>query len=655
MSEEKRIPDEIFEELCGFVDNSGNPKTNITPEEFEIEYPYNSINRQRVQLAGEALLSKVFKKFSKALSKNIIQPFSKESLLTLDLEKNKEELKKEEKENKEKTNFFKKIINAFLKAYNAINSAKKFIRRLNKIFKWLSKKVFKKWLRRLGKIMRKAGRAVKKLKKGINKLINFLKKQIGRTAKVLRGLIRKVIRAIGNAAKAIAKNITKAIKKLRRAIKPIVKRIRFLIKKLTSFLKRFFKPIVRAIRKGLISAGKGLGKAIRKQLLKMGAKSLAKMAAKRAAAAGVSIAAGAATSAGIITAPVGVVIAVGGTIINAALFAWDVYEYYKVGKAVVNILGTLSNMDSEIANIENLIAAEKAAIAAEESQINAISQPEQFLPQEPLPGLTFEEILSKYEYLYSRGGIRDDIVDYDVRMQNLEKSIVNEFERIAINSAKMRELMETYNNRPLHDLINAFKFHQNEISFEIISATNPIQVSPNASEESTSNKMRNTFNNLNEIDTDEEPEGSLIVIWKKIITYIEDNFWSSKKGFWKDFENFIPSEEVETKLIEFIRSPKHSSNIEYINVPNDYPLEISQFNFEKWLENENSETNLEWKIGFKSSYYIKTKTVFSIAKQMMGNVYDEFKSYIFSKENEHSANRNKLRLLKDIKFALLEV
>jgi predicted nucleic acid-binding Zn-ribbon protein len=655
MSEEKRIPDEIFEELCGFVDNSGNPITNITPEEFEIEYPYNSVNRQRVQLAGEALLSKVFKKFSKALSKNIIQPFLKESLLTLDIEKNKEKLEKEEKENKEKTNFFKKIINAFKKAYDAINSAKKFIQRLNKIFKWLSKKVFKKWLRRLSKIMRKAGRAVEKLKKRINKLISFLKKRIGRAAKTLRGLIRKAIRAIGNAARAIAKNITKAIKALRRFITPIIKRIRFLIKKLKRFLKRFFKPIVKAIRKGLISAGKGLGKAIRKQLLKIGVKSLGKMAAKRAAAAGASIAAGAATSAGIITAPVGAVIAVGGTIINVALFAWDAYGYYTMGKTVVNVLSTLSNMDNEIGDLENLIAAEKAAMAAEEAQINAVSQPEQSLSQPPPPVMNFEETLSNYEYLHSKMNIRDDIAGYDTQMQNLEKSIVNEFERMSVNSAKMRELMETYNNRPLHDLINAFKTHQNEIASEIMSTTNSIQVSSNASEESTSNKMQNTFNNLNEIDTDEEPEGSLIVIWKKIITYIEDNFWSSKKGFWKDFENFIPNEEVELKLVESIRAPKHSSSIEYIKVPNDYPLEISQFNFEQWLENENSETNSEWKIGFKSSHYIKTKTVFSIAKQMMGNVYDEFKSYIFSKENEHSANTNKLTLLKDIKFALLTV
>ena len=651
MSEEKRIPDEIFEELCGFVDDNDNPITNITQEEFEIKYSYDTISRRRIQLGGEALFSKVIGKFIKALNKNVFQPFLNDSLSKISFKEDIEEKDNEEKENEEKENFFKKIIDAFKKAYNAVNSSKKFIKRLKKIFKWLVKKVFKGALRKFSKIMRKAGRAVKKLKRGISKLIKFLKKRIRRFAKTLKGLIRKAVRAISSAARAIVKHIKKAFKALRKLLKPIIKRIRLLVKKLKRLLIKIFKPIVKAIRKGIISAGKGIGKAIRKQLLRMGVKSLGKMAAKRAAGAGASLAAGAATSAGIITAPVGAEIAVAGTVINCALFAWDVYDYYTMGKAVVNILGTLDSMDDEIANLESVIASEKAAMAAEEAEeAESATQP-------PPTIMSLEEALTIYEELHSKMAIRDDIIGYDSQMAQLERIIVSEFERIGTNSAKMKELLETYNNRSLHDLIIAFKSHQNEISAEIMSiSAQPSTSSESAvNESSNSNSTKNTFENLNELDNDEEPEGTLIVIWKKIIKYIEENFWASKKSFWKDIENFIPNDTVETILKETIRLPQNSFRTEYYMIPTKHPLEISEFNFEQWAEKGEFETNTEWKIGYKTNDKLKTETIFSIAKQLMGNVYDDFKSYIDSKENEQIANTDKLSILKDIKFALSAV
>lgn len=74
MSSEKRIPDEIFEELSGLTDKNGKLEDNISQKEFDKKYSLNVLNKLRIKNAAEAFFSSSIEKIYQLFqTKNLLQ------------------------------------------------------------------------------------------------------------------------------------------------------------------------------------------------------------------------------------------------------------------------------------------------------------------------------------------------------------------------------------------------------------------------------------------------------------------------------------------------------------------------------------------------------------------------------------------------------
>lgn len=155
MASEKRIPDEIFEELSGFTTNEGKLETQITQEEFDKKYSLKNINRFRIQNAAEAFmsksLSKIFKFFQKdSIGKNFLKDYKKNKRKTLKLSN-----RSSAKTKKKKFNIFRKITRWFRKIVRFIKrKIGKTFNRLKSIFKNLPKRI-QSFFRNIKKFLQK--------------------------------------------------------------------------------------------------------------------------------------------------------------------------------------------------------------------------------------------------------------------------------------------------------------------------------------------------------------------------------------------------------------------------------------------------------------------------------------------------------------------
>ena len=381
MNATKRIPDEIFEELCGFTEH-GKLETNISQKEFDKKYAWTKINRFRLRNAGDAFFSKVYKKLFNAIKKeNIALPTTYKKIIKSKQAKTKN--KKKEKKEKDGFSYVKKLL-SIRRHYNNLKRIFNFLRNIRKriraIMKFIKRKIIKPFIKRVVKkiknISLRIRRVLKRLRPVLRRLINFVGKGLARIFRIFKRLffswvrpitrtivsiVRKgieitfrgtarIIRIAGDMSNPIVRffkdKLQKFINFLKKQLRWLADKVKPLIRILRNFAIKVIQPIRRVAKKLGVAFGKGFKKAFQKAIIKKaGQKILKKIGAAIAKRAVTQYAANAIAGLG---GPVGVAIGIVITVINVGFILWDIYDIASFAIFAYDAIQFLCNLPAEI-------------------------------------------------------------------------------------------------------------------------------------------------------------------------------------------------------------------------------------------------------------------------------------------------------------------
>lgn len=297
-------------------------------------------------------------------------------------------------------------------------------------------------------------------------------------------VIIRITRNFITAAKFIINKLFGSKKsKFRKLAIKIKKGVRALYK----VLKFVLKPLEKAKKKAGIKGGK---KFVRHLLKKLGVKTAAKVLAKFGAR---MLAAGATAASG-----VGTIVSAFWTVGNIALLAWDIYEVSQVVGIVDEIMNVISSIPSMVKNITNLSGElsseedEKLLIENIKRNINVIPLIEQYANKPMLEkyilGVSsdrgqIKQINKDYKkFLEKTSAIIEDIAKYEPAIEKVIK-----------NADSKEEIVDRYYNLIKSERENIFKV--GELSM------------------------------LLKGSTDASKPLTLIEIWQRIISWIENNIF----------------------------------------------------------------------------------------------------------------------------------
>lgn len=392
MSSEKRIPDEIFEELLGLTDKNGKLEDNISQKEFDKKYSLNVLNKLRIKNAAEAFFSlsieKIYQLFKREKYQNNFLNFNE---FKNDNNEEDDELI-EESTNTDLGLGFGTIKNFLTPFISVLNS----IYRLKKIFKFFSK--IRRFFIKFFRIILNAFKYLYKFIVLIVKKIFFILRMLFKVC----WKVRKFFIFIG-------KMIIKAI----RGFLPFVKKS---LNKIFGTLIPKFKSLFSKIKKLLRPLFKLLGR-VKKILIKFGGKILAKLGARMATSAAV-------TASGV-GAPIGMIMAIG----SALWTAWDLYDIYKMIKTDREVQENLIEIVNASENINQL------------DQDNTTLQNEEIFTEEDI-----SPVVATNLYRNEMGEIisidkETFITDEDTK--NIVKQTVQIIKKLALHSPEIQKILDS--------------------------------------------------------------------------------------------------------------------------------------------------------------------------------------------------------------------
>lgn len=691
MSAPKRIPDEIFEELCGFT-NKGELETNISQKDFDKKYAWDKINRIRLRNAGDAFLSKVNKKLINFLKKESIVSIL--DTVEIDSDENETKLKKKEKEKEEKKKKSKfKYLRLLWKHRKALSNLKRTSQRLKNIrrrirraTRFIVRKILKPGIQKLKvklqnfkgklKVFRKL--LVEKYKIVKNNVLTAVRRAFRyfrmmfrrasaffvRVGKAAVGLIPRLVKLITRgfmvvikAGKAILTftgdklspvgrflkdKLQKFLSFLRIELRKLANKVKPLFRMLKNIIRKAILPIQKIAKKLGVAMGKGFKKAFQKAIAKKVGKGVLKMIAKRTA----SIAAGMAANAMPI---IGQVVAAAITIANIGLIIWDVYEWYTIGKYIVEAVEFLAKLPAEIqkmlGKVQELKLDEEAA-----KKLKRMGQQKSknFYDMRDMDEMLINFDLLEQMYKVSQNPEnRQDYLKQHCKVLELAEKVYegigpryNELVSLGlIKSIRLDEISEENSNRleslgsNIRENFGRFLLYKG-LKREPNPLTNPL----------TSNFFHDTFTPLQlELllgGRYGEYKLNLMEIWKRIIEGINSNFFILERYIKiVSFEDIFSSEaEINPKSI--------SPNLSY--VPKRVDPDIHTYNNR---DKTVKPPDVPWKIGakhvFKGSNRLNIEEIHSIWDKL-SEIGNHFSPYENSKEEELNLQTEKGAILNDI-------
>lgn len=637
MESNKRIPDEIFEELCGFTTEEGKPQTNISQKEFDQIYSLKNLNRFRIQNAAEAFMHKILKKLFKlfqkdSIGKNLFTKYKKDRKKISKLEKTLKRKENKVKRLKKIKKWFKKIVSyskkKISKAFKKLKIIFKNIgKRLKRLFNNILK-FFKKHIRPLlNKFKEKFVNAVKKVTKILKTLLGYTKNKAKSFISLIKFLfsnvfskIKIILNRVKNyAASIIKKYFLKFINFLRPAITKIKKGVRTLLK----IGRKFIRPIVGAIKKFGLKAGKSLGKQLGKHVGITALKKAGAWAAKSLARQVVIAKAAGATAATGVGSAIGAGIAIAGSIGNAVWTAWDWYGYWQLGKFAYKVGAAIMDAPKATEDIENTISDMKSEEEIVQKQRILFTQNE---------NLNFENyILTAEKIIKMKAG-----ESRDTQMSIIREKMYEAVRDVESLSPELKELNLNAPNKSLEEIVHQY----NELK----------------------NKQNGIFNEAELSFMLGSPSGSKILnlmeIWKRVIQFIKNNFWSS---IYSENLYALLNQKRATVNIDIIK--KDLIDLISRNSFNPYSKFLSKKTFvstalfelfikDNKMPHSSLALEMNKKHTIKGENKLSEQEVYSLAKNIMVNPLIAFDPYIEVKRKERDVQTDKISILSELKTVL---